>query len=61
MTPKIRPAIMDSHGKPGIGGITRGVEAELVSVLNVVVGVLETVMVDTAVLTTSVVGELIVA
>ena len=58
MTPRIRPAIIDSHGKPGIAGSTIGVVTELVDELIVVVGVLETVTVDTEVLTTAVVGEL---
>jgi hypothetical protein len=60
MTPRIRPEIMDSHGKPGIAGSTIGVVTELVDELIVVVGVLETVTVDTDVLTIAVVGELIV-
>jgi hypothetical protein len=60
MRPKIRPASIDSHGKPGIAGSTMGVETELVDELIVVVGTVETVTVDTEVLTTTVVGELVV-
>ena len=55
MAPSMRPAIIDSHGKPGIAGSTIGVEMEIVDELTVVVGVLATVKVDTAVLTTVVV------
>jgi hypothetical protein len=54
------PAIMDSHGKPGIAGSTIGVETEIVVELLVVVGVLTTVIVDNEVLTTVVVIELVV-
>ena len=57
--PVIKPAIMDSQGKPGIAGIIIGVETELVEELKVVVGVLETVTVDTSVLTI-VIGALVV-
>jgi hypothetical protein len=53
------PAIMDSHGKPGIAGNTIGVETEIVVELLVVEGVLTTVMVDTEVLTAVVVSELV--
>jgi hypothetical protein len=60
ITPSIRPAIIDSHGKPGIAGSTIGVDTELVEELVVAVVVLATVKVDTAVLTTVVVTELIV-
>lgn len=60
MTPKISPAMMDSQGKPGIAGSTIGVETELVVVELTVVGVLATVNVDTAVLTTVVVSGLVV-
>jgi hypothetical protein len=56
----IRPAIMDSHGKPGMAGNTIGVDVELVDVLVVVVGVLTTVTVDNDVLITVVVNELVV-
>ena len=59
-TPSIKPAIIDSHGKPGIAGNTIGVETEIVVELLVVVGVLTTVSVDTDVLTTVVVNELVV-
>jgi len=59
MTPSIRPAIIDSHGKPGIAGSIIGVETELVVELTVVVGVLATVTVDTAVLTTVVANGLV--
>jgi len=50
---------MDSHGKPGIAGNTIGVETEIVVELLVVVGVLTTVKVETEVLTTVVVSELV--
>jgi hypothetical protein len=60
MTPSIKPAIIDSHGNPGIAGSTIGVETELVDELTVVVGVLATVKVDTDVLTTVVVNGLAV-
>jgi len=50
---------MDSHGKPGMAGSTIGVVTEFVDELVVVVGVLETVTVDTEVLTTAVVGVLV--
>jgi hypothetical protein len=52
--------MIDSHGKPGIAGRTIGVETELVDELTVVAGVVATVRVDTAVLTTVVVTGLIV-
>ena len=55
MTPSIRPAIIDSQGKPGIAGTTMGVEIKLVAELTVV-GVLPTVTVDTDVLTTVAMG-----
>lgn len=54
--PTIMPAMIDSHGKPGIGGNVIGVERELVldsevdSEVDVVVGVLMTVLVTTDVL-----------
>ena len=55
---------MDCHGKPGIAGITIGVETEIVVELLVVVGVLTTVIVETEtdvdVLTTVVGDELVV-
>ena len=54
------PAMMDSHGKPGIAGSTIGVVTEIVVELLVVVGVLTTVIVETDVLTTVVVSELVV-
>jgi hypothetical protein len=54
------PTMMDSHEKPGIAGSTNGVETEIVVELLVVVGVLMTVIVDTEVLTTVVVRELVV-
>lgn len=60
MAPRIRPAIMDSHGKPGIAGRTIGVETELVAELSVVVGVLTTVTVDIDVLTMVLISELVV-
>jgi hypothetical protein len=53
--PRIMPAMMDSHGKPGIGGNAKGVETELeadvVAACVVVVGVLTAVLVTTDVLT----------
>jgi hypothetical protein len=52
--------MIDSHGKPGIAGSAIGVETELVDELNVVVGVLETVTVDIAVLTIVVDGVVVV-
>ena len=58
MTPIIKPAIMDSHGKPGTAGSTRGVVAELV--VELTVGVAATVKVDTDMLTTVVVNGLVV-
>jgi hypothetical protein len=60
MIPRIRPAMIDSHGKPGMAGSIIGVETELVDELNVVVGVLETVTVDIEVLTIVVDGVLVV-
>jgi hypothetical protein len=54
------PAIMDSHGKPGIAGSTIGVETEIVVELLVVVGVLTSVIVDTDILTTVVVIGVVV-
>jgi len=59
-TPKIKPAIIDSHGNPGIAGSSTGVETELVEELTVVVGVFSTVTVDTAVLTTVVATGVVV-
>jgi len=67
-TPSIKPAIIDSHGKPGTAGRTIGVETDIVVELIEVVGVLTTVIVDTdvdtdvdtEVLTTVVVSELVV-
>lgn len=58
--PSKMPAMMDSHGKPGIAGSTIGVETDIVVELLVVVGVLTTVIVETDVLTKVVVGELAV-
>jgi len=58
--PSIRPAMIDSHGKPGIAGNTIGVETEIVVELLVVVGVLMTVIVDTAELTMVVVSAPVV-
>ena len=58
--PSMIPAIMDSHGKPGIAGSAIGVETETVVELLVIVGVLTTVIVDTEVLTTVVPSELVV-
>ena len=52
--------MIDSHGKPGIAGKTIGVETEIVVELLVVVGVLMTVIVDTAELTMVVVSAPIV-
>jgi hypothetical protein len=52
MPPSIRPAIIDSHGKPGMAGSIIGVETELVAELTIIVGVLAIVRVDTDVLTT---------
>ena len=57
--PSIRPAMIDSQGKPGTAGITIGVETEIVVELLVVVGVLTTVIVDTDVLISVVVSELV--
>jgi hypothetical protein len=51
--------MIDSHGKPGIAGITSGVETVLLLELVVVVGVLTSVNVDTEVLTIVVVRELV--
>ena len=48
--------MMDSHGKPGIAGSVIGVETVLV----LLVGVLTTVRVETAVLTDVTVRELVV-
>ena len=56
--PIISPAIIDSHGNPGIAGSTIGVETEIVELL--VVGILTTVVTETEVLTTVVVTELVV-
>ena len=56
--PSTMPAMIDSHGKPGIAGRTMGVETEVV-VTVLVPGVLTTVIVDTAVLTTVADGELV--
>jgi len=42
------PTIIDSHGNPGIAGITIGVDTEIVVELLVVVGMLVTVTVDSA-------------
>ena len=56
--PIISPAIIDSHGKPGMAGSTIGVETEII--VELVVGVLTTVIVETDVLTTVVVSELVV-
>jgi hypothetical protein len=50
--------MIDSHGKPGIAGRANGVETELVEDVTAV-GVLSTVMVDTAVLTTVVTDGLV--
>jgi hypothetical protein len=58
--PRIKPAIIASHGKPGIAGSIIGVVTETVVALLVVVGVLTTVSVETDVLTTVVVSELVV-
>ena len=58
--PSMMPAMMASHGKPGIAGSTIGVETELVTEVLVVVGVLTTVIVDIEVLTSVVVSELVV-
>jgi hypothetical protein len=64
--PRIMPAIIDSHGNPGIAGNVIGVETELVLEVasdvdvDVVVGVLTTVVVTREVLTTVVVNELAV-
>ena len=59
MAPSIRPAIMDSHGKPGIAGSTIGVETAIVE-LATVVGMIAGVMVGTDVLTTVLVIGLVV-
>jgi len=57
--PSIIPTMIDSHGNPGIAGRTIGVETEVV-VTVLVCGVLTTVIVDTSVLTTVALGELVV-
>ena len=57
--PRITPAMIDSHGNPGIAGKARGVETELVLEVEVVEGVLIAVVVSTDVLT-AVVDELLV-
>jgi hypothetical protein len=57
--PRIKPAMIASHGKPGIAGNIIGVVTEIVVALLVVVGVLTTVIVETDVLTTVVVSELV--
>jgi hypothetical protein len=61
MTPRIRPAIIDSHGKPGIAGSTIGVVTVLVAELTVVEGVLSTVTVDTETLAIVDSSELVVS
>jgi len=53
------PAMIDSHGKPGIAGRTMGVETEVV-VTVLVCGVLTTVIVETDVLTTVALAALVV-
>ena len=58
VSPIISPAIIDSHGKPGMAGRTIGVETAIV--VELVVGVFTTVIVETDVLTTVVVMELVV-
>lgn len=56
--PRIMPAMIDSHGNPGIGGNAKGVETELEMEVDVVEGGLTTVVVIMEVLTA--VGELLV-
>jgi hypothetical protein len=56
--PNIKPAKIDSHGNPGIAGKVSGVE--IVAILDVlVVGVLTTVNVETEVLITVLIDELV--
>jgi len=47
----MKPAIIDSQGKPGIAGSTTGVELKAVEEVVAYEGVLATVSVDTDVLT----------
>jgi hypothetical protein len=60
IAPSMMPAMIDSHGNPGIAGNVIGVETVIVLEVLVVVGVLTTVIVETEVLTTVVIGELVV-
>ncbi len=59
--PRMMPAMIDSHGKPGIGGSTIGVETAIELDDVAMVGVLMTVFVTTEreVLTTVVLNELV--
>ena len=57
--PSMMPAMIDSHGNPGTAGRVIGVETEIVLEVLVVVGVLTTVNVETEVLTTVAIDELV--
>jgi len=59
MNPSIAPAMIDSHGKPGIAGSVIGVVTAIELVVPLVVGVLVTVITEREVLMTVVVIELV--